>query len=212
VDPCLYEWHHPVHGCVFILVFVNDVTVAGESFAGAAAIKSGVSAKFEMRDIREVKEFIGRRVMRGKRAKNPTLSNPGHIMALLQAFGMDTYTPNKTDMASAVNLSTTGKNPLPDGNRSAAMVGSLLYLSATTRPDISYPVGVLSRFMSCPEQDHTRAAKGVLRYFRGTTRLDVMCGGNEALRRIVDANEPADTDVRRPKIGFIFTLNGGPIS
>jgi len=160
-----------VHGCVFILVYVDDVTVAGESFAGVAAIKSGVSAKFEVRDMGEVKEFIGTKVMRGKRAKKRTLSNPGHIMALLQAFGMDTCTPNKTDMASAIKLSKTGKNLLPDGNRSAALVGSLLYLSATTRPDISYPVGVLSRFMSCPEQDHLRAAKGELRYFAGLLAL-----------------------------------------
>ena len=44
VDPCLYEWHKPVHGRVFILVYVDDSIVAGESFAGVEAIKIGVSA------------------------------------------------------------------------------------------------------------------------------------------------------------------------
>jgi len=29
VDPCLYEWHHPVHGCIFIPVYVEDFIVAG---------------------------------------------------------------------------------------------------------------------------------------------------------------------------------------
>jgi len=29
LDPCLYEWHHPLHGCIFILVYVDDLIVAG---------------------------------------------------------------------------------------------------------------------------------------------------------------------------------------
>jgi len=51
VDRCLCERHHPVHGRVFILVYVDDLIVAGERFAGVEATKSGVAAKFEVRDI-----------------------------------------------------------------------------------------------------------------------------------------------------------------
>ena len=117
VDPCLDEGHHPMHGRVFILVYVEDLIVAGKSFAGVEAIKRGVSAKLEVRDMGEVNDFIGMKVMRDKRANKLTLSNPGHIMALLQAFGMETCTPNKTEMASVVRLRKTGEDPLPDGNR-----------------------------------------------------------------------------------------------
>jgi len=212
VDRCLYEWHHPVHGRVFIPVYVDDLIVAGERFSGVEAIKIGVAAEFEVRDMGEVKDFFGMKVMRDKKTKKPTLSNPGHIMALLQAFGMDTCTPNKTAMASGVKLSKTGENLLPDGNRYAELVGFLLYLSTTTRPDIAFAVRVLSRFMSCTAQDHMRAAKSVLRYFRGTTRLGVMYGANEALQGYVDADWAGDINGRRSTTGFIFTLNGGPIS
>jgi len=197
VDPCVYEWHHPVHGRVFILVYVDDLIVAGERFAGAEVIKSGVAAKFEVRDMEEVKDCIDMKVMRDKKTKKLSLSNPGHIVALLQAFGMDTCTPSKTAMASGIKLSKTGEIVLPDGNRYAELVGSLLYLSTTTRPDIAFAVGVLSRFMSCPEQDHMRAAKGVLRYLRGSSRLGAMCGGNEARQGYVDTDWAGDIDGRR---------------
>jgi len=30
VDPCLYTWSHPVHGLVYILVYVDDLIVAGK--------------------------------------------------------------------------------------------------------------------------------------------------------------------------------------
>jgi len=44
----------------------------------------------------------------------------------LQAFGMDTCTPNRTAMSSGVKLGKMGENLLPDGNRYAELVGSLL--------------------------------------------------------------------------------------
>ena len=212
VDPCLYEWHHPVHGCIFILVYVDDLIVAGEKLAGVEAVKRFVSAKFEVRDMGEVKDFIGMKVMRNRAAKTLTLSNPGHTATLLEAFGMDKATPNKTPMASGVKLTKTGEGLLPEGNRYAELVGSLLYLSTTTRPDIAFAVGVLSRFMSCPEEDHMRAAKGVLRYLRGTTRLGVVYGGSEPLQGFVDADWAGDIDGRRSTTGFVFTCNGGPIA
>ena len=58
VDPCLYAWHHPVHGRVFILVYVVDLIVAGERVAGVRAIKSGVVAKFEVRDMGRSKALL----------------------------------------------------------------------------------------------------------------------------------------------------------
>jgi len=115
-------------------------------------------------------------------------------------------------MASSVKVRKTGENLLPDGNRYAELVSSLLCFSTTSRPDIAFADGVLSRFISCPKQDHMRAAKGVLRYLRGTSRLGVIYGGNEALKGYVDADWAGDIDGRRSTTGFIFMLNGGPIS
>jgi len=212
VDPCLYEWHHPVHGCIFILVYVDDLTVAGEKLAGVEAVKRSVSAKFEVRDMGEVKDFIGMKVMRNRAAKTLTLSNPGYTATLLEAFGMDKATPNKTPMASGVKLTKTAEGLLPEGNRYAELVGSLLYLSTTTSPDIAFAVGVLSRFMCCPEEDHMRAAKGVLRYLCGTTRLGVVYSGSEPLQGFVDADWAGDIDGRRSTTGFVLSCNGGAIA
>jgi len=212
VDPCLYEWHHPVHGCIFILLYVDDLIVAGEKLAGVDAVKRSVSAKFEVRDMGEAKDLNSMKVMSNRAAKTLTLSNPGHTATLLEAFGMDKATPNKTPMSSGVKLTKTGEGLLPEGNHDADLVGSLLYLSATTRPAIAFAVKVLSRFMSCPEGDHMRAAKRVLRYLRGTTRLGVVYSGSEPLQGFVDAGWAGDIDGRRPKTGFDFTCNGGAIA
>jgi len=117
IEPCLYEWPSPVHGRVCILVYVDELIVAGERFAAVEAIKRGVSDRFDVRNMEAVTHRIVMNVMRDKGARTLTLSNPGHIMALLQAFGMDTCTHRKTTMASGVHLSKTGERLLTDNSR-----------------------------------------------------------------------------------------------
>jgi hypothetical protein len=51
------------------------------------------------------------------------------------------------------------------------IVGSLMYASLGTRPDISYAVTTLSRFNSRPLEMHMTAAKRVLRYLKQTMKL-----------------------------------------
>ncbi|PHU02632.1 hypothetical protein BC332_27883 [Capsicum chinense] len=53
-----------------------------------------------------------------------------------------------------------------------SMVGGLVYLSHIY-PDISYSVGVVSRFMSNPLKHHFRAAKRILHYIAGTLEHDI---------------------------------------
>ena len=118
----LYECCHPVHGRVFISLSVDDLIVTSEKLSAVEAVKRFVSAKFELRDMWEVKDLIGMKVMRNRAAKTLTLSDPGHITKLLEAFGMKKTTPNKTPMASGVNLTKTRARRLTEGNRYAELV------------------------------------------------------------------------------------------
>ena len=47
-----------------------------------------------------------------------------------------------------------------------SMVGSLLYASIGTRPDIAHAVRVVSKFNSCPTEAHLTAVKRIFRYLK----------------------------------------------
>ena len=55
-----------------------------------------------------------------------------------------------------------------------AVVGSLLYLSTKTRPDIAYAVSCVARFCAKPTKEHWTAVKRILRYLKGTRNLGLI--------------------------------------
>ena len=54
------------------------------------------------------------------------------------------------------------------------LVGALLHLPNTTRPDIDFAASFLSRFMQDPREIHWRSAKHVLRYLKSTKEIGVL--------------------------------------
>jgi hypothetical protein len=53
------------------------------------------------------------------------------------------------------------------------IVGSTIFLANNTRPDISYMVGQLARFMSKPATIHYQYSKILLRYLNGTREVGI---------------------------------------
>ena len=59
-----------------------------------------------------------------------------------------------------------------------SLIGSLRYLTHT-RPDLLFSVGILSRYMENPSQEHYNGVKRVLRYVKGQRIMDYStCGEN----------------------------------
>jgi hypothetical protein len=84
----------------------------------------------------------------------------------------------------------------------AELVGSLLYLTTNTRPDVAYAVGVLSRFMSKPMDKHWTAAKRVLRYLAGTHTLGLFYSKDQrGVSAYSDADFAGDIDQRKSTSG-----------
>jgi hypothetical protein len=86
-------------------------------------------------------------------------------------------------------------------------VGSLMYETVCTRPEIAHAVGVLSRYMSKPEKEHWTTVKRVFRYFHGTASYGLRYQGRTRLDRVLDIHgfvDPywaGDMDNRRSKSG-----------
>ena len=93
------------------------------------------------------------------------------------------------------------------------LVGALTYLASTTRPDIASAASYLGQYNSCFGREHWTAAKRVLRYLKGTASLGLAYGSAVGpLRAFVNADWGSCVDDRRSYTGYIFLLNGAPLS
>lgn len=93
------------------------------------------------------------------------------------------------------------------------LIGSLMYLSVGTRPDITHAVSVLSQFNNNFGTVHWNAAKRVLRYLKGTMHIKLHFQKTNTFKLCgyADADYGACLNDRRSYTGYVFYLNG-PIS
>jgi len=93
------------------------------------------------------------------------------------------------------------------------LVGSFIYLILTWS-DISYPVGVVSRYMSNPKKPHFDAVKRILRYVKGTIDFGIQYKETKDCQVMgyCDTDYAGDCGTRRSTTGYFFSLESGPIS
>ncbi|XP_074374849.1 secreted RxLR effector protein 161-like [Apium graveolens] len=87
---------------------------------------------------------------------------------------------------------------------------SLRYLTHT-RPDISYVVGVVSRFMEAPTTKYQQAVKHILRYIQGTVDHGLeyeKTGSKRVVIGFSDSDLACDIGDRRSTGGMCFYLDG----
>jgi hypothetical protein len=88
-----------------------------------------------------------------------------------------------------------------------------MYLASATRPDISYVVSKLNRFVSNPGEDHWQALERVLRYLKRTMSYGInYTRYSRVLEGYCDANWISDADEIYATSGYVFSLGGGAVS
>jgi hypothetical protein len=110
---------------------------------------------------------------------------------------------------------TMDERALMAGKPYCAIVGKCMYLSTCTRPDISYAVRELARFMSNFGKRHMEAANHLLRYLKGTATRGIIYGNlndTTPIFRSFTDSDWAMADDRRSISGYIMECSSAPIS
>lgn len=213
-DPGLYVLYTKTSK-VYVLVYVDDILVAAEDVAAMRSVKEQLMSIFDVRDMGESAYFLGMEIERDRDLKTLKLSQKRLASELVTKYGLTEVKMKTTPLSVAIKLVNGEDGDLIDKEKFgyAELVGSLLYLSVCTRPDISQAVGALSRYMSKPTMQHWTAAKGVVRYLAGTLDYGITYDGKkEGFEGFCDSDYAGDLDSRRSTTGYVFVMNGGAIS
>lgn len=120
----------------------------------------------------------------------------------------------KYPMEPKVQLSKDHMGKAVDSTMFKSLVGGLRYL-VHTRPDISYAVGMVSRFMERPTVQHLNAVKRILRYVNGTKEYGLVYTenfGNHLLSGYSDSDLRGSVNDRKSTGGMAFYLSDSLIT
>ena len=95
------------------------------------------------------------------------IASRAYFQQILSRFGYVNSKSSPTPYDPSVIL-RKNKKIAKDQLSYSQIIGSLMYLASATRPDISFVVSKLSRFMSNPGIDHWHALERIMRYLVGT--------------------------------------------
>ena len=141
-----------------------------------------------------------------------TLLYSHHVEKVLSHFGYSDCTPSPTPYDASV-LFRKNRRIARDQLRYSQIIGSLMYLVSATRPDISFAVSKLSRFVSKPGDDHWRALERVMLYLKGITIYGIhYIRYPRVPEGYSDSNWIFDADEIKATSGYVFTLGGGAVS
>eukprot|EP00253_Pinus_taeda_P033228 PITA_33228 len=116
-------------------------------------------------------------------------------------------------MEKNLKLTSIEGKEFEDATKYRQLVGSLMYLT-TTRPNISFDVGILSRFMQNPCEGHWSAAKRVLRYLKGSQYFGIKYTQVDDFNLIgySHSNFDGDKETGVSTSGYAMSIGSGAVS
>ncbi|RVW12315.1 Retrovirus-related Pol polyprotein from transposon RE2 [Vitis vinifera] len=160
-DHFVFYHHNSLGQCIYLVAYVDDIVITCSDKNGIPKLKQHLFTHFQTKDLGKLKYFLGIEIAQ---------SSSGVVLSQ-RKYALDI-------------LEETGK-PLGDPRRYRRLVGKLNYLTIT-RPDISFPISVVSQFLQSPCDSHWDAVIRILRYIKSTPGQDrrstsgycVFIGGN----------------------------------
>ena len=126
---------------------------------------------FEMKDLGELRYCLGLDIWRDSRQNFLSLGK--YVISLQEIFRMDQCKDATVPLQQNIKLRSEDGSKEADSSLYRYLVGRLIYLT-TTRPDLAYPVSVLSQYMSKLLESHWNETKGVLRYLQETVDYGII--------------------------------------
>ncbi|UYV82907.1 hypothetical protein LAZ67_22001343, partial [Cordylochernes scorpioides] len=211
VDPCLFTKNEENHS-IYLILYVDDMLLASDSEIIIQNTVKTLEKEFEIKYLGDPTQFIGIEISRNREGEL-LLSQKNKIQELVERYNLQEAKPTFTPMESGYP-GISDEKLLPNNVQYQQLIGSLLYLSVVSRPDIAAPVCILSSRNQNPRNCDWNAAKRIVRYLKTTKELELRISNQKppTLEAYSDATWASDNTDRKSLSGNLFLLGSNPIS
>ncbi|GKA65283.1 zinc finger, CCHC-type containing protein [Tanacetum coccineum] len=188
---------------LLIGVYVDDLIITGTPKKEIDKFKAQMEEKFEMSDLGLLAYYLGIEVTQTN--GDISIKQSAYASKILKEAGMIDCNETLIPMDPGTRLTKITEGTMVNSTEYRSLIGCLRYL-LHTRPDLSYSVGLLSRSMQEPREQHMKAIRQVLRYVKGTKDYGITYkhnGGNK-IHGYSDSSYGVNTTEGKGTTGIIF--------
>ena len=210
-DPCLYI-KHSRNMSTYVIIYVDDIVIATKNTDEIQKFEQELSEKFRMSKLGDIKEYSGIQVERDKE-QIFYIHQRKYIEQILEIYGLKDAKGSEIPMCTGYRKVQNSK-PLQDNTKFQSIIGSLMYIAVSTRPDIIASVSILSRKMKNPTETDMNEAKRIIKYLKHTINYRLKLGYQETEELVgyADADWAESENDRKSNSGYLFKYNGSSIS
>lgn len=203
-EPCLF-----VGDDIILLIYVDDGLIGAANEKKANDLMKKLERRFDIKRLGFPRHFLGWTLAKNKNG-DLFVNQQGYIERMTKQHGPLGY--KSTPMAYGADLPTDG--PEGDSALYREIIGSLLFTSISTRPDITTAVSILSRHMESPTKAHITAARSVIAYLSSVADMGLRfkAEGEPVITVYSDASFAPDEHNRRSRSGWVVLVNDTPVA
>jgi len=200
------------HGpCIIVIVYVDDAIFMGPDHHFTNRKKVQFMKEWDCQDLGDTKEFLRMRIH--CQGNLISLEQKDYLRTVLKRFNMHNAraAPTPLPQGYVPTPSKTPENPKCKSHYQQ-VIGSLLYLMLSTRPDIAFVVTKMSQFAENPSEEHLSKALYICHYLVGTADYSLTYGrSRDGIIAYADSDW-GSAHTRRSNTGYIVLISGTAVS
>lgn len=206
IDPCLYILDKgDITKNIYVILYVDDILISTGDKSAMSSFKIHLMNKFKMKDLQDVKHFLGIRVQRTE--NTITLDQSYYLKTVLKKFNMSECRPVSTPLENKLNYHELNSDETIDAP-CRNLIGCLMYAMLCTRPDLCISINILSRYQSKSNKELWICLKRVLRYIKGSIDLKLIYKRSDTCVNMIEGYVDSDwgnNEVdRKSTTGYLF--------
>jgi transposase InsO family protein len=208
---------------IYLVIWVDDLFFFFPSSQTSTAklMWAGLQERLDLADWSDIDDCLGCKVQRDRPTHTLTLTQTDAINELVAKVGLSNANPVDTPCVTGfvftkADCPQTEEERMPLIERQKKFRSELMsciYFSNWSRPDITFTISKLAKFMHNPGPKHEAALKRLLRYLAGTSSRGLTYSfasppTKTGIYGYYDAAFADDVDTRRSTMGFTFFFEG----
>ena len=152
-----------------IAIYVDDLISIDNNQGTRESLIKEMESTFKLVDLGPANWILGMKVeMSGSTI---SIHQEKYANDILLKYEMGECKPVATPAVARASTQEENSKPFEDHHKYMSLVGSLIYLSVVTRPDIAFAVSKVGQTMASPTNADWNAAQRIIKYVKSEPRL-----------------------------------------